>query len=536
MNHLIVRQIFDVRLRSEQPAYGVQQSLSRFFRESVAPALEQLFDRLAPDGTVLRLDHLEIDLGALNLQQLTDEETLRRIIRAIEEQLRSISEGSAGGAALVDANSSRFEQWLYFLRHGSLPWHASVSDAAAQLQPVIETLALDASAVEQLRSLLRRSESALDRLVLQHDAATLRTILTLSGGRSMEILPVFIKEIMEVHKQTGNFGVAGKPSALPPRKLVAWFWKWAFHAVMTGRENQTGEVLLRQFLLAVPDTESLARLKQATEGKARRRRFPVLARILESVDPTDKGPVFEQKQAKKSKNIRGKVEDDAIPGSARKRQASASPQGETAHPGQAAGDRKPAAHRPPDALRPPGDIKPPFDTVPATQTGAVQEWHLDNTGLVMMNNYLTALFKNAGLTEGVSFKSPEHSNRAALLLHFLATGRDGAAEFELVLPKLLCGIPLEMPLDREITLTDDEKEEANGLLQAVIDQWAALGNASPDAVREAFLMRPGKLSMKSNGWRLHVERRTIDILFDRAPFSIGVVKLPWMKEILWVEW
>lgn len=536
MNHLIVRQIFDVRLRSEQPAYGVQQSLSHFFRESVAPALEQLFDRMAPDGTVLRLDRLEIDLGALNLQQLTDEETLRRIIRAIEEQLRSVSEGSAGSAALVDAKSSRFEQWLYFLMHGSLPWHASVSDAAALLQPVIETLALDAAAVEQLRSLLRRSESALDRLVLQHDAATLRTILTLSGGRSMEMLPVFIKEIVEVHKQTGDFGVAGKPSAMPPRKLVAWFWKWAFHAVMTGRENQTGEVLLRQFLLAVPDTESLARLKQATEGKTRRRRFPVLARILESVDSTDKGPVFAQKQAKKPTDIPEKAEGDATPGAAGKRQAPARPGSETAQPAQAAGDRKPAAQRPPDALRPPLDIKPPFDAAPAAQTGPVHEWHLDNTGVVMLNNYLTAFFKNAGLTGGASFKSPEHSHKAALLLHFLATGRDGAAEFELVLPKLLCGIPLGMPLDCEITLTDDEKEEADGLLQAVIDHWTALGNASPDAVREAFLMRPGKLGMKNNGWRLYVERRTIDILFDRAPFSIGVVKLPWMKDILWVEW
>ena len=536
MNHLIVRQIFDVRLRSEQPAYGVQQSLSHFFRESVAPALEQLFDRIAPDGKVLRLDRLEIDLGALNLQQLTGEETLRRIIRAIEEQLRSFSEGSAGGTALMDAKLSRFEQWLYFLTHGSLPWHASVSEAAAQLQPVIETLALDAPAVERLRSLLRRSGAALDRLVLQHDAAALRTILTLSGGRSMEIIPVFIKELLEVHKLTGDFGIAGRPSALPPRKLVAWFWKWAFHVVAAEREHRTGEELVRQFLLTVPDTESLARLKQATEGKTQRRRFPVLASILKTDGFTDKSPVLGQKQASKTKNTQEKPAENAAPDPARKQRPPARPGSETTHPGQPAGDQKPAGSQSPETPRSPGDIKPPFDTVPAAQTGAVQEWHLDNAGLVMLNNYLTAFFKNLGLTDGAWFKSPEHSNKAALLLHFLATGKDRAAEFELVLPKLLCGIPLEMPLDCEITLADDEKEEANDLLQAVIDHWTALGNASPDAVREAFLTRPGRLSLKNNGWRLHVERRTIDILFDRAPFSIGVVKLPWMKEILWVEW
>lgn len=535
MNHLIVRQIFDVRLSSEQAAYGMQQRLSHFFRESVAPALEQLFDRLAPDGTVLRLDRLEIDLGALNLQQLTDEETLRRIIREIEERLDSVLRQRADRATLMDAKLSRFEQWLYFLTHGSLPWHSTASDTGGLLRSVIETLALHTSAVEQLRRLLRRSEAALDRLVLQHDAATLQTLLTLSGGRSLEILPVFIREIQEVHKQTGDFGVINRPSALPPRKLVAWFWKWAFHTVTTGQESQTGETLLRQFFTAVLDMESRTRLKRATEGKTQRRRFPVLAQILEPAGTSNKATVFVQKHPKTKKNIQGKPGEDATPGPAAQQQP-ARPDGKTGQAGQAAASQKHADHRAPESLRPPGDIKPASDTVLATETGAVPEWYVDNAGIVMLNNYLTTFFKNLGLTDGISFKSPEYSNKAALLLHFLATGADGAAEFELVLPKLLCGIPLEMPLDREITLLADEKEEANELLQAVIGHWNALGNASPDGVREAFLIRPGKLSLKNNGWRLQVERRTIDILFDRAPFSIGVVKLPWMKEILWVEW
>ena len=57
-----------------------------------------------------------------------------------------------------------------------------------------------------------------------------------------------------------------------------------------------------------------------------------------------------------------------------------------------------------------------------------------------------------------------------------------------------------------------------------------------DGFRGNFLIRGGSLSMKYGNWLLRVERETYDVVLDRFPWGFQWVKLPWMKEVLRVEW
>ena len=93
-----------------------------------------------------------------------------------------------------------------------------------------------------------------------------------------------------------------------------------------------------------------------------------------------------------------------------------------------------------------------------------------------------------------------------------------------------------MPIERAIVLKKKEKKEADALLKAVIKHWGALGNASIEALREGFFNRDGKLSTTDKGQLLQIEQRTEDILLSRLPWSIGMIKLHWMQEMLFVEW
>ncbi|MEO1401775.1 MAG: contractile injection system tape measure protein [Cyanobacteria bacterium J06635_1] len=43
-------------------------------------------------------------------------------------------------------------------------------------------------------------------------------------------------------------------------------------------------------------------------------------------------------------------------------------------------------------------------------------------------------------------------------------------------------------------------------------------------------------SRNNDHWLLQIERETYDILLDQLPWSIRVVKLPWMPKLLYVEW
>ncbi len=160
--------------------------------------------------------------------------------------------------------------------------------------------------------------------------------------------------------------------------------------------------------------------------------------------------------------------------------------------------------------------------------------YVDCAGLVLLHPFLPQFFSGLGLATKDKLLQPD---RALCLLHFLATGQIVAPEYELVLPKILCNVPLETPVEANVALTVAEQEEATALLDAVIRHWEVLHNTGADSLRGTFLIRPGKVSLRKDGdWLLQVEANSFDILLDQLPWGIGMIKLPWMEKMLWVEW
>lgn len=159
--------------------------------------------------------------------------------------------------------------------------------------------------------------------------------------------------------------------------------------------------------------------------------------------------------------------------------------------------------------------------------------YVNCAGIVLLHPFLPRLFDAVGIAKDGELLQPE---RALYLMHFLASGQRLAPEYNLLLPKLLCRVPPETPVEVRIELTTAEEEEATALLAAVIRHWDALGDTSADGLRGTFLMRPGKLFRRGGDDVLQVEARSVDILLDRLPWSIGMIQLPWMEKVLWVEW
>jgi len=158
--------------------------------------------------------------------------------------------------------------------------------------------------------------------------------------------------------------------------------------------------------------------------------------------------------------------------------------------------------------------------------------YINCAGIVLLHPFLSRFFETLGISADEQLLQPD---RALCLLHFLATGQLIAPEYELMLPKILCNVPLERPVE-SVTLTATEQEEAAALLQAVINHWEALRNTSADGLRGTFLHRPGKISLRDNDWLLQVESTTCDILLEQLPWGFSIIRLPWMDRKLWVEW
>ncbi|MDP5171105.1 MAG: contractile injection system tape measure protein [Bacteroidia bacterium] len=157
-------------------------------------------------------------------------------------------------------------------------------------------------------------------------------------------------------------------------------------------------------------------------------------------------------------------------------------------------------------------------------------------GLVILHNFLAPFFANLGLTTGKAFLSPETQARAVQLLGYLATGKEETAEYDLPLAKILCGMSMGTPITQPFAISEVEQSECEDLMESVIRHWAALKSSSSEALREGFFQREAKLEFRQDAWFLTVEQRAQDILLTRLPWGIGLVKLPWMPDMLHVNW
>lgn len=186
-----------------------------------------------------------------------------------------------------------------------------------------------------------------------------------------------------------------------------------------------------------------------------------------------------------------------------------------------------------EAVVPPADARP---TPAAESTPNEATYPVSAAGAVLLYPYLSRFFAALDLLRGTDFRDHFARRRAVLLGQFLATGDEDPDEVDCLLMKLLCGLPLQAPLPRLQDIGGVERGEAMALLRAVIGHWGRLGATSPEGLREGFLCRPGLLRLGPDAPVLQVERRSIDILLDRLPWTISHVTTPFMDRVLTVEW
>ncbi|WP_196893041.1 contractile injection system tape measure protein [Aureivirga marina] len=159
-----------------------------------------------------------------------------------------------------------------------------------------------------------------------------------------------------------------------------------------------------------------------------------------------------------------------------------------------------------------------------------------NAGLILFWPFITQLFQMLELLNGNKFKDTNSQVRAIFLLHYLVYKEESCAEFEVYLNKLLCGFPLNSPIETDFTLEEKEKEILGSLLQGIKANWSPMKTSSDEALKETFLQREGVLIHKENEIELHIEKKTVDILLEKLSWSFTNIKLPWMEKVLIVKW
>lgn len=528
--HLIGKQTFDLRLSAKEEAHEIQHELSRLYWQRIVPTIERLFDRLAGPDELIRLDKLELDLGTISPQDLRSDVFVQKLMNELEAVLLEALAQNSPNVISQPLRLGHFDLWLYFLEHGALPAYASIPESISEWhRHIFETLALDATAVERLRQLLATRPQAMERLIFQYQAAFLQQIIGLFTSYDQQQLPAAVLELatnitetlqilhqaLQRNAKTASFTHEAWADALIKallRRIPALknnqAWKLDFKTLLQFQpqvsatssaelkrqlETQVWRNILKEVILQHQKSNTAILLSRAINQPTFKPWLPLLTRNLEK--ESKKLPLLSQWWSEMKANI-------------------------------------PAT----DHYAGPPINKPLPQVAPISTEPDKNGYFIQNAGIVLLHPFLVQFFKRLELCEGLEFKDDWSRQKAICLLHYLGTGEIHTPEYQLVLPKFLCGLPLNMPLDHSVRIEPAEQAEADNLLAAVIEHWGALGTASPDGLREGFLQREGKLEKRQSGWFLHIENKTLDILLDRLPWNLSLVKLPWMEEILKVEW
>lgn len=161
---------------------------------------------------------------------------------------------------------------------------------------------------------------------------------------------------------------------------------------------------------------------------------------------------------------------------------------------------------------------------------------IENAGLILLWPFMSFYFEKLGLLSEHKFTSVKAAIRGACLLQYLITGTETSQEHELPLNKILCQLPKNHPVYITDALTQAEKDLSEELLKTAISRWEIIKNTSIEGFRNSFLKREGKLEWPEDKIILTVEPKTFDMLVDKIPWNISVIKLPWMKQTLHVKW
>jgi hypothetical protein len=160
-----------------------------------------------------------------------------------------------------------------------------------------------------------------------------------------------------------------------------------------------------------------------------------------------------------------------------------------------------------------------------------------NAGMVLLNSYYQMLFQRLGLlNDDNNFKSQTHQLQAVQSLQYLVSGLSNTAAYLSPLNKVMCGLPLATTVPDGIEITEENKQLMDGLINAAIAYWPAIGECSIEGFRGNWLLRDGLLLEKEDRWELTVEKRAYDILIHKSPFSFSIIKQSWMDKPIHVMW
>ncbi|PMB51188.1 hypothetical protein CEN39_16660 [Fischerella thermalis CCMEE 5201] len=512
--HIIRSLIFDISVPTQEEAIAIQSFLSNFAEQFVPAILTEAIAPYDHIDTIIYIDRLEIDLGTLQLDNLElqfRKQLTEKLAKHLPKTLK-IFNNLPVNLTQSPRTICFMEQWQHFLINGNLPWNADREAFQDMDSMVIDWINTERPTFKQLLRQIIPNDNARKRLIFNLQEDTLIIILN-------TYLSINIPDCQTLKSVINWLSEYLKQLAIIPnqKKLI---FEACLHEI-TAIESITIEVLFQKWLekelhpyrfYSREHWIAFWKLVTAEISISYPRESIVLKRILVRYMEVIAPQIMQISPESNIANSIDKKESQTVDASFVN-----------------TGELKTCEIYPFDRRK--------NENYQALSPNANEtSWFIQNSGLVLLYPYLKRYLETLNLVKDNQFFSKTHQLQAIHELEFLVRGNQPYREYDLVLNKVLCGIPLFEPIDIEFQCENFAETEAEKLLQSAIRNWTIIKNTSVDGFRRSFLMREGKLIQKENSWTLICDRKGYDVLLERLPYPIYVVKLTWMDRPLYVEW
>jgi len=529
--HIVNKQILEIHLPSSADTFAVQQKLSALCRQQLTTAMDRLFSSMSGTGDQpLQIEQLTVDLGQVSLQ---DFETV------FEEKLQESFQEK-----LLENRQSRYEEQYetttpvekipiraiaYYLKNGMVPWWAQEVSKTFVQEQLAQLLRAPSHTFIRLLKQLRWNPQYLERFVYTGTEPQLLKALQLLSEISVQNITDTRKKLQQRIQKNG----------ITAQEIKLTFWKTAFQKIHT---TQTYASFEKECIQHTQRTLGIDQKKPNSKKNTYHiqeigallalyiTKYPnntIWKDFFKQVSAIMAHPLLEQLPTKMlhgCKQLLQDLENKLVP--SLQNEAVTELLKPIASYMQAVQKQLQQLSTEPitDEIE---RLSSPFE-----ETDFIP---IQNAGLVLFWPFLVRFFENLALIQDKSFTNATARHTAVCALQYLCDGDQELFEGTMSLSKILCGLELEEVV-LPTALSAEEKEIAEGLLTAVIAQGPHWTNLSIEGFRAKYLCRSGSLRTRDGHWLLQVARETHDIILEKLPWGFHTVKLPWMPEIIVVEW
>ena len=490
MQHVIKKQVIELQIDKNLDTFNIQQQVSNHYLQQIVPLLQIQFDGITNEDEIFILDNVEIDLGTISAREINnikiDNEFIKKTVQQTTEHIKK-EKLVIGNIASNTMPANSYKQWFFYMQQGYLPW-SFINPNAKWYTNVLHQLATYFNSVEGLRKEIVTNRKFTKRIVQEHTATFLSQLVSIITSKNQDNLFETINEMSIVLLTLKKTAVALNNSKENVENIL---WQNVLHLAVEGKNKTTEDIskeVLKNYIIANQYKINDESIKLFNETKLLK---SIIKQLQQERIFTQKNIEVEHLKKEIKQNINEEINIST--------------------------KKKEVALKANEKI----DEEGIFTTL---------------AGIVLLHPFLSSLFAALSLVENKQFIHLEAQEKAVIVLYYLATGNTTAAEHELVIPKLLCGFPIEDTITKNAFLSDVEMEEADGLLNAVIVQWSILKNTSLAGLRETFLQRNGKVFTKNKDIYIQVEKTSIDVLLDHLPWGLNIIKLPWVNNIIRTEW